>query len=98
MIIDGVQTSAFVINRVSSEVDSLDELDAVIIKTVADKVSVMQDMKQSIISSLSEPSLLSDPGVLVRVQAAMAEYNLQIAMFEKMAASGLKAIDSLVKS
>lgn len=98
MIVNGVETTAFFINKVNTEVDTLDSIDAMVIHSLSERISVMQKMKNSINASLNDPSLTSDPGTLAKVQAIMAEYTLQITMYEKLASSGIKAIDTLVKS
>lgn len=98
MIINGVEQSVFIINKVSTEVDTLDSIDSMVINSISERISVMQEIKNSINSSLNDPSLISDPGMLTKVQAVMAEYTLQITLYEKLASSGLKGIDTLVKS
>lgn len=98
MIINGVETSAFYINKVDSGIDSLNTLDSMVIQSLSDEISALQKVKDTITLSLDNPNLLSDPGQLTKIQAIIADYMLVIGLYEKMASSGLKAIDTLVKS
>lgn len=76
----------------------LDEIDSAIITALSDKVTVMQQVRDSIITSLADPILISDPAALMRVQALMADYSLNIEMASKMAQKIVSTVDSLVKS
>lgn len=95
---NNLEASAISINKVNSKVESLDELDFMLVDAVSDKITVMQALKENINISLTDPVLVSDPQALAKVQAMMAEYNVTITLFEKMASSGVKAVDTLVKS
>ncbi|MGL4222565.1 MAG: type III secretion system inner rod subunit SctI [Shewanella sp.] len=91
-----VYKEPLIISKVDkNEIGSIDSL---FIEAISNKVSVMQDVKLSINNALSDPTLISDPASLAKVQAMMADYSLNISLFEKIAQSGIKAVDTLVKS
>ncbi|MGL4951246.1 MAG: type III secretion system inner rod subunit SctI [Mycoplasma sp.] len=96
--IEGVQIykDPLIISKVDAK--DIGSIDSLFIEAISNKVSVMQDVKLSINNALSDPTLISDPASLARVQAMMADYSLNISLFEKIAQSGIKAVDTLVKS
>ncbi len=98
MQVEKIQGSNFSINRIESEFDGVDGVDATFIEAMTDKISVMHQLKQEIAQALTNPVLTSDPGALIAVQAMIADYNLNIEYTAKIASTLLKNVDTLVKS
>lgn len=98
MQIEKIQGTDFSINRIESDFDGVDGLDATFIEAMSDKISVMHQLKQEIAAALTNPTLTSDPGALIAVQAMIADYNLNIEYTAKIASTLLKNVDTLVKS
>lgn len=90
--------SNFSINRVENSYDGVDGIDVTMIEAMSDKVSVMQQVKAEISKAMTDPTLISDPGTLLKVQAMLADYQLNIEFSSKIASQLLKGVDTLVKS
>ncbi len=98
MAIEPVEGAKLELTRIVSEADSLDGVDAMMVEAMSDKISVLQSAKAEIQKSLLDPTLTSDPGALAAVQAMLADYQLNIELYSKIASTLLKNIDTLVKS
>ncbi len=98
MQIEKIRGSDFSINRIESDFDGVDGIDAAFIEAMSDKISVMHQLKQEIAKALTNPTLTSDPSALIAVQAMVADYNLNIEFTAKIASTLLKNVDTLVKS
>lgn len=98
MIIIPLDVSMITINKIDSEADTLGSIDGLVIESMSQRITKMQHLKDSIMVDLINPTVISDPGALTRVQAALADYTLMISLYEKMASSAIKTIDTLVKS
>ncbi len=98
MQVERIKGTDFSINRIESEFDGVDGLDATFIEAMSDKISVMHQLKQEIAKALSNPTLASDPNALIQVHAMIADYNLNIEFAAKVASTLLKNVDTLVKS
>ena len=96
--IEAIKAVELEVQKVSSQLDTVDGLDSLIIETMADKVSVLQSVKAEIKAALTDPTLTSDPAALAAVQAMLADYSLNIELYSKVSNSLLRHIDSLVKS
>ncbi len=98
MSIDKVGGTQLEFQRIISDTDAVDGVDYMILEAMSDKVSVLQSVKAEIQKSLLDPTLTSDPATLAAVQAMLADYQLNIELYSKIASSLLKNVDTLVKS
>lgn len=98
MIIEPIQNSLS-INRISSKgVDGLNDLDEEFIRAMADKMSVLQQAKLDITQMIDRSGSISDPAALIKMQAQLADYSLNVEFVSRFAQRVIGSIDSLVKS
>ncbi len=98
MSIEKIGGTQLEFQRIISDLDAVDGVDYMILEAMSDKVSVLQTVKAEIQRSLTDPALTSDPAALAAVQAMLADYQLNIELYSKIASSLLKNVDTLVKS
>lgn len=77
---------------------SLDTLDQEFLNAVSEKMAVMQEMKMQISTLTQRANGVTDPATLIKIQALMADYSLNVDLTSKIAQRLLTGIDSLVKS
>ncbi|MGL5334949.1 MAG: type III secretion system inner rod subunit SctI [Enterovibrio sp.] len=97
MIIEPIQNSLS-INRMSNGVEGLNDLDEQFIRAMADKMSVMQQAKLDITQMIDRSGSVTDPAMLIKMQAQLADYSLNVEFVSRFAQRIIGSIDSLVKS
>lgn len=98
MIVDeikGVTVSPIKSTLRGSDLNSLDEE---FVQALSDKMSVMHQMKKEMNQLAQNADQISDPATLLKVQAMLADYSLNVDLTSKIAQRILSGIDSLVKS
>ena len=97
MIIEPIK-NGITVTRISRKIEGLSDIDESFLEAVSNKMAVMQEMKVEINAMMSTTDNAIDPVTLVKMQALLADYSLNVDLVSKVAQRLIAGVDSLVKS